>query len=121
MRWVTRRRRRVNRTATAWLIRHFIDPNAVFLFVAPEEVAEIERTTRAIGFDAPGARYPHLDANGMRSMHRSIELDERRQRRLTRCLVAGPVWPLRARRVRTDWPHATHGRTVEHLHGRLLR
>jgi hypothetical protein len=68
MRWVTRRRIRVNRTATAWLIRRFIDPNAVFLFVAPEEVAEIERTTGAIGFDAPGARYPHLDANGMRSI-----------------------------------------------------
>jgi hypothetical protein len=55
---VTRRRIRVNRTATAWLIRRFIDPNAAFLFVAPEEVAEIERTTGAIGFDAPGARYP---------------------------------------------------------------
>ena len=64
MRWVTRRRIRVNRTATAWLIRRFIDPNAAFLFVAPEEVAEIERTSGAIGFDAPGARYPHLDANG---------------------------------------------------------
>jgi hypothetical protein len=72
MRWVTRRRIRVNRTATG-LIRRFIDPNAAFLFVAPEEVAEIERTTGAIGFDAPGARYPHMDANGMRSMHRCID------------------------------------------------
>ena len=73
MRWLTRRRRRVNRTAKAWLIRRFIDPNAAFPFVASKEVAEIERTTGAIGFDAPGARHPHLDANGMRSMHRCIE------------------------------------------------
>ena len=73
MRWVTRRRRRVNRTAAAWLIRRFIEPNAACLFVAPEEVAEIERTNGAIGFDVPGAQYPHLDADGMRSMHRCID------------------------------------------------
>ena len=32
--WVTRARIRVNRTATAWLIRRFVDPAAIFLFVA---------------------------------------------------------------------------------------
>ena len=64
MQWVTRRQIRVNRTATAWLIRRFIDPAATFTFVEPAEVAEIERRTGAIGFDAPGARYPHKDAPG---------------------------------------------------------
>jgi len=62
--WVTRRQIRVNRTATAWLIRRFIDPAATFTFVEPGEVAEVERRTGAIGFDAPGARYPHQDDRG---------------------------------------------------------
>jgi hypothetical protein len=64
MRWVTRPGIRVNRAATAWLVRRFIDPAAEFLFVAPEQVARIERETGAIGFDAPGAHYPHKDASG---------------------------------------------------------
>ena len=64
MKWVTRRQIRVNRAATAWLVRRFIDPDAVFEFVEPEAVADVERRQGAIGFDAPGARYPHEDARG---------------------------------------------------------
>ena len=33
MKWVTRRNARVNRIATAWLVRRFIDEEPVFLFV----------------------------------------------------------------------------------------
>jgi len=62
--WVTRRQIRVNRTATAWLIRRFVDPGATFTFVEPGDVADVERRTGAIGFDAPGARYPHKDDLG---------------------------------------------------------
>ena len=36
--WVTRSRPKVDRIACPWLIRRFVDPNAVFLFVAPAEV-----------------------------------------------------------------------------------
>jgi hypothetical protein len=64
MQWVTRRHIRVNRTATAWLIRRFIDPEATFAFVEPDEVETVQQRTGAIGFDAPGARYPHKDAQG---------------------------------------------------------
>jgi hypothetical protein len=64
MKWVTRKSIRVNRTATAWLIRRFIDPDAVFLFVDADRVAETQRLEGARGFDAPGARYPHRDAEG---------------------------------------------------------
>ncbi len=64
MKWVTRKAIRVNRVATAWLIRRFIDPHAVFLFVEPDEVAEIQRREEATGFDAPGAKYPHKDEQG---------------------------------------------------------
>lgn len=64
MKWVTRRTIRVNRAATAWLIKRFIDPDATFLFVEPGEVGEVERREGARGFDAPGATYPHQDARG---------------------------------------------------------
>ena len=64
MKWVTREKVRVNRTATAWLIRRFIDPNAELIFVPAEQVAEVQRERGATGFDAPGATYPHKDQNG---------------------------------------------------------
>lgn len=64
MKWVTRQNIRVNRTATAWLVRRFIDPAAVFLFVEPDQVAEVQRREGATGFDAPGATYPHIDDVG---------------------------------------------------------
>ena len=73
MKWVTRRQIRVNRTATAWLVRRFIDPDATFQFVEPAEVAEVERREGAIGFDAPGARYPHKDAQGRCSFEALVE------------------------------------------------
>jgi hypothetical protein len=64
MLWITRRRIRVNRAATGWLIRRFLDPDASFRFVEPQEVAGLERRDGAIGFDAPGVRYPHQDRLG---------------------------------------------------------
>jgi hypothetical protein len=64
VKWVTRKLIHVNRTATGWLIRRFLDPNAEIVFVEPGEVAGIQERDGAIGFDAPGARYPHKDASG---------------------------------------------------------
>ena len=63
MRWVTRPEIRVNRAATAWLVRRFVDPAAELAFVESERVAALQ-AEGAIGFDAPGARYPHRDAEG---------------------------------------------------------
>jgi hypothetical protein len=65
MKWITRKRIRVNRTATCWLIRRFVDPDAEFLFVLPEEVAAAQFALGATGFDAPGATYPHRDEKGL--------------------------------------------------------
>jgi len=73
MKWVTRRSIRVNRTATAWLIRRFIDPQAVFLFVDADEVANIQQREGAKGFDAPGATYPHKDEQGRCSFEALVE------------------------------------------------
>jgi len=73
MLWVTRRCIRVNRTATGWLVRRFVDSAARFRFIDPAEVAAVERSDRAIGFDAPGARYPHQDGRGRCSFEALVE------------------------------------------------
>ena len=73
MKWVTRRRIHVNRAATGWLIRRFLDPDAVILFVEPDEVAPIQSREGAVGFDAPGATYPHRNAKGQCSFEALVE------------------------------------------------
>jgi hypothetical protein len=73
MKWVTRRHIRVNRTATAWLIRRFVDPAAQFLFVEAGEVAAVQEREGAVGFDAPGATYPHRDARGRCSFEALVD------------------------------------------------
>lgn len=62
MKWITREQIRVNRTATCWLIRRFLDPEAEFIFVPADKVASMQT---AIGFDAPGATFPHQNADGL--------------------------------------------------------
>src|SRR6267378_6655054 len=73
MNWVTRKRIHVNRAATAWLIRRFLDPKADIIFVEPDEVATVQERGNAIGFDAPGARYPHEDAQGRCSFEQLVD------------------------------------------------
>ncbi len=53
-RWVTRPRPHVDRIASAWLIKRFVDPEAEFLFARPEDFPE-----DAIPFDALGAELGH--------------------------------------------------------------
>ncbi len=73
MKWVTRRQIHVNRTATAWLIRRFLDRDAEIQFVDPEQVADVQRSAGAIGFDAPGATYPHKDGRGRCSFEQLVD------------------------------------------------
>ncbi len=63
----------MNRAATAWLIRRFIDPDAEIFFVEPSDVAQVQARDGAVGFDAPGARYPHKDAKGRCSFEQLVE------------------------------------------------
>ena len=53
--WITRRRPHVDRLASAWLIKRFIDPEATFLFADPKDFP-----TGAIPFDTPGAEFSHV-------------------------------------------------------------
>lgn len=73
MKWVTRSRIQVNRAATAWLVRRFIDPHAEFLFVEPDQVVAVQEKEGARGFDAPGATYPHKDSKGRCSFEALVE------------------------------------------------
>ncbi|HYK92976.1 MAG TPA: chromate resistance protein ChrB domain-containing protein [Thermoplasmata archaeon] len=64
MKWVTREKARVDRIACPWLIRKFIDKDAVFLYVPKEKVAEVAKKEGAIPFDTPGAELHHYEENG---------------------------------------------------------
>jgi hypothetical protein len=56
-RWATRHRVWVDRVASAWLIRRFIDPEAQFVWLrAPQDCP-----ADAIGFDFDGAMFTHTD------------------------------------------------------------
>lgn len=57
--WVTRARPKVDRIACPWLIRRFVDPNAIFLFVTPSEVAGVAEQLSAAPFDVEGVFWSH--------------------------------------------------------------
>ena len=57
--WVTRSRPKVDRIACPWLIRRFVDPDAVFLFVSPAEVAGVAERFHATPFDVEGVFWSH--------------------------------------------------------------
>ncbi len=60
--WVTRARPKVDRIACPWLIRRFVDPTAVFLFVAPSEVTAVAERFGATPFDIEGVFWSHRGA-----------------------------------------------------------
>ncbi|MEZ5935773.1 MAG: sulfurtransferase/chromate resistance protein [Alphaproteobacteria bacterium] len=59
--WVTRHRPKIDRIACPWLIRRFVDPNALFLFVAPAEVLNVAEKFEATPFDVEGVFWSHRD------------------------------------------------------------
>jgi hypothetical protein len=61
MEWVTREHPHTDRIACPWLIRRFIELEAVITYVPRGEVLPYAERTGAISFDAPGARYTHRD------------------------------------------------------------
>ncbi len=57
--WVTRARPKIDRIACPWLIRRFVDPNAVFLYVAPSEVVAVGERFNAVPFDIENVFWSH--------------------------------------------------------------
>ena len=56
--WATRERLWIDRVASAWLIRRFIDPKAKFIWL--ERVKDCPKS--AVGFDFDGAEFTHVDS-----------------------------------------------------------
>jgi len=56
--WATRKDLWVDRLASAWLIKRFIDRNAKFVWIDRPG----DRPKGAIGFDFDGARFTHVDS-----------------------------------------------------------
>ena len=61
MKWITRERVKVDRVACPWLIRKFIDPEAEFLFVPPDQVLSTAERENATPFDIPDVELGHHD------------------------------------------------------------
>jgi rhodanese-related sulfurtransferase len=63
--WVTRARPKVDRIACPWLIRRFVDPDALFLYVSPSDVLPVAERfgAAAYDFDNDGVFWSHRGAN----------------------------------------------------------
>ncbi|MBL8707983.1 MAG: chromate resistance protein [Rhodospirillaceae bacterium] len=57
--WVTRARPKIDRVACPWLIRRFVDRDAVFLYVAASEVPAVAERFGATPFDIDGVFWSH--------------------------------------------------------------
>jgi rhodanese-related sulfurtransferase len=57
--WVTRARPKIDRIACPWLIRRFVDPHAVFLFVAPSDVVAVAERFGGAPFDIEDVFWSH--------------------------------------------------------------
>ena len=59
MKWITRERPKIDRIACPWLIRNFVDKEAVFIYVPKENVFKEAEKLGAIPYDIPRAEYTH--------------------------------------------------------------
>ena len=61
MKWITRERAKVDRVACPWLIKKFIDAEAEFLFVLPDQVLAVAEREAATPYDVPNVELGHHD------------------------------------------------------------
>lgn len=59
MKWITRHRPKIDRVACPWLIKRFVDKDAEFLFVPPDQVLAVSKQTGAIPYDIEGVELTH--------------------------------------------------------------
>ncbi len=57
MKWITREKIKVDRVACPWLIKHFVDPNAEFIFLPGE--TDWANLTGGTVYDVPGCELGH--------------------------------------------------------------
>ncbi len=58
-RWVTRERPKIDRIACPWLVKRFVDPEAEFLYVPPQEVLRTAKEREAVPYDVPDVAFSH--------------------------------------------------------------
>jgi rhodanese-related sulfurtransferase len=58
--WVTREHPKIDRIACPWLISRFINPNAEFIYVPPNEVLTVSKSTGAVPYDINGVEFGHV-------------------------------------------------------------
>ena len=59
MKYVTRKRVKVDRVACPWVVKRFVDPEAEFIFVEAAEVLDVAKRENAVPFDVPGVELGH--------------------------------------------------------------
>jgi hypothetical protein len=79
--WVTRKRPFVDRMASAWLIRKFIDPEALFEFIDEKEMARLGKNM--VAFDVMGGEFTHIgDMCTFEVFIKSFNLADRRIKKI---------------------------------------
>ena len=59
MKWITREHVKVDRVACPWLIKHFVDPQAEFLFVPNDQVMAVAEREGATPYDVKDVELGH--------------------------------------------------------------
>ncbi|MFV5687441.1 chromate resistance protein ChrB domain-containing protein [Flavobacterium sp. ZT3R25] len=59
MKWITRERPKIDRIASPWLIKTFVDKEAEFIYVPFSEVLDKAKKLDAIPFDIPNVEFTH--------------------------------------------------------------
>ncbi len=79
--WVTRRNPFVDRMASAWLIRRFIDKDAVFEFMEEREMGNVDK--EVIPFDVRGGQFTHVaDMCTFETILKSFGLKDKRLKKV---------------------------------------
>jgi hypothetical protein len=61
MKWITRERPKIDRIASPWLIKKFVDKEAEFMYVPFSEVLDKAQKLNAIPFDIPNVEFTHYE------------------------------------------------------------
>ncbi len=79
--WVTRKRPFVDRMASAWLIRKFIDPAASFEFIDEKDIKHLSKNK--VAFDVMGGEFTHIgDMCTFEVLIKSFNLTDRRIKKI---------------------------------------
>jgi len=92
MKWVTRANANVDRVACPWLITRFVDKDAEFLFVPPDQVMATAERERAIPYDVPNVELGHVDGRcSFESIVRKYQLTDPALNELARVVHGADV------------------------------